>query len=177
MTQEHQLFKNLLAKFLISLFTSKSRQDQGFTLIEMLVVMIIIGILAAVSIPTFTAQVGKSRESELLLLIGSMARSQQAYHYLYGEFALTLAQLEADNGPISNTYYDVDNITGDSTKVKIQAIPFNAGKDGVRDYAVGIYVNNGAYYRATCQGYKIGDEVQVGDTYSDPCTNNGFKIY
>lgn len=177
MRQYHQLCGNLLTKFLISSLTSKTQLNKGFTLIELLVVAIIVGIMAAVAVPVFTAQVGKSRESELLLLIGSMARNQQSYHYVYGEFALTLAQLEADSGVISNRYYDVDNITGDTAKVKIQAIPFNAGKDSVRNYAVGVYFNNGAYDRATCQGFKVGDSVQVGDIASDPCSNNGTKIY
>lgn len=177
MVQDYPALKNLLTKLLKILFRSKTGQDEGFTLIELLVTTIIIGILAAVSIPIFTSQVGKSRESELLTLMGSMARSQQAYHYVYGEFALTLNQLQADSGPISSKYYDVDNITGDQNKVKIKAIPFNATKDAVRNYAIGVYFENGAYYRSTCQGSNIGDDVEVGDLYSDPCTNNGTKIY
>lgn len=106
-----------------------------------------------------------------------MARSQQAYHYIYGEFAPTLAQLENDSGSINPKYHDVDNFTATTNiRVKIQAVAIDPSKDQVRDYAIGIYFNNGAYERATCQGEIVGSEVQVGDNASDPCTNNGVKI-
>lgn len=150
---------------------------QGFTLLELMVVLFFMGTLAAVAIPVFVGQVGKSREAELLLTIGTMARSQQSYHHLYGKFALSLTELENDSGPILAKYHDVDNITGDPTKVKMQAIALNPGKDQVRDYAVGVYFKDGAYTRATCQGELVGSAVQVGDLPSDPCTNNGNKIY
>ena len=39
------------------------REDQGFTLIELLIVIIIIGILAAIAIPMFLNQRDKARDS------------------------------------------------------------------------------------------------------------------
>lgn len=40
---------------------NKSRNQKGFTLIEMLIVVAIIAILVAIAVPTFSAQLDKSR--------------------------------------------------------------------------------------------------------------------
>lgn len=178
MAKHNQSLGRRLGQRLFMAITRKSSLH-GFTLLELMIVVIILGVLSAVAIPVFLGQVGKARESESLLLLGSMARSQQSYHYLQGEFALTLADLENQTGPISSKYHDVDNIAAGvmPNSVTMQIIALNPGRDQVRDYAVGIYFNNGAYLRSTCQGAVVGAPVQVGPLPTDPCTNGGFKIY
>ncbi|WP_069791679.1 type IV pilin protein [Cyanobacterium sp. IPPAS B-1200] len=151
-------------------------QTQGFTLIELIVVIIFLSILIIVAVPTFFSQTGKAKEAEVLINLGTLARSQQSFHYLKGHFALNLAAIEADTGPIDVKYYNLDNITGTTNHVKIQAIPTNGPQDQVKNYAIGVYFANGAYDRTTCQAALIGEQVQVGDTADEPCTNNGVKI-
>ncbi len=180
MKHNYRFSMEYLIKYWLSYMRAKNFAVAGFTLIELIVVFLILGILAAVSTPVFFAQIGKSRESELLITMGSIARTQQSYHFLYGKFALTMAEIEAESGKVSVKYYDLDNITGGTSggisNVKVQGIALNPGKDQVRNYAIGVYFNNGAFDRATCQGALIGSAVQVGDLPSDPCTNNGTKI-
>ena len=164
---------------LFGAWEKKYNKMAGFTLLELIVVMIVIGVLSAVSLPVFIGQIGKARESEVKLKIGTLARSQTAYHYTQGVFATTMAQIAADSGPVSSFYYTFPDPTTDATGavwIKHQAIAVAPGKYQTKDYAVGVYTSGGAYNRATCQGSEPGEVVNVGDSSGDDCTNNGVKI-
>lgn len=162
--------------FLFVLGNVPQRSVKGFTLLELMIVLVVIGVLAAISLPVFQRQIGKARESEVKLKLGAIARSQNAYHYVNGAFAPALSVLAADTGAISSFYYNFPDPTSDSTKVKHQAIAKNPGLYQLRDYAIGVYYDGGSYGRATCQGFGIGEPVDVGDLPGDPCTNSGVKL-
>ena len=65
------------AKFLQHI--AKKRKENGFTMIELLIVIIIVGVLFGVALPSFMNQANKAKESEAKTYIGSMNKAHQAY--------------------------------------------------------------------------------------------------
>ncbi|MBS1124466.1 MAG: Type pilus biosis protein PilE [Deltaproteobacteria bacterium] len=58
----------------------RQRCDAGFSLIELMVVVAIIGILAAIAIPMFTASARRAKTSEAMLQLNRMAKGAKSYH-------------------------------------------------------------------------------------------------
>lgn len=54
-----------------------SKAQAGFTLVEMMVVIIIVGILAAVAVPLYTGYVEKSKITEATSIIGAIITSEK----------------------------------------------------------------------------------------------------
>ena len=67
----------LKAKFLQHI--ANKRKENGFTMIELLIVIIIAGVLFSIALPSFLNQANKAKESEAKAYIGSMNKAHQAY--------------------------------------------------------------------------------------------------
>jgi prepilin-type N-terminal cleavage/methylation domain-containing protein len=71
----------------------------GFTLIELLIVVVIIGILAAIAIPKFQNTKGKSYTAAIKSDLRNVATAQEAYFYENSTYATQTTQLNLRPSP------------------------------------------------------------------------------
>jgi len=57
----------------------RSREKAGFTLVELMIVIALIGVLSAIAIPNFMTYQARSRRSEAYVNLASIARAQKAF--------------------------------------------------------------------------------------------------
>ncbi len=63
------------------------RSDRGFTLIELMIVVAIIGILAAIAVPNYLAYQAKARRSEVKANLGAILKSETAFQGESGRYS------------------------------------------------------------------------------------------
>lgn len=71
----------------------------GFTLIELLIVVLIIGVLAAIAIPKFQNSKGKAYASTLKADLRNLATAQEAYFYENSEYSPNVGDLKLSVSP------------------------------------------------------------------------------
>ncbi|MBD2307502.1 prepilin-type N-terminal cleavage/methylation domain-containing protein [Chroococcidiopsis sp. FACHB-1243] len=111
--------KRLPVKFLKTLLSIN--QNSGFTLIEILVTIIIIGILSAVAWPSFINQSNKAKESEAKIYVGTVNRAQQAYRLENSSFASSISQLSISIHNTASYTYNIDGAS--ATRARFTATP------------------------------------------------------
>ncbi|HVT65155.1 MAG TPA: prepilin-type N-terminal cleavage/methylation domain-containing protein [Mycobacteriales bacterium] len=79
------------------------RDEQGFTLIELLIVIVIIGILAAIAIPAFVAQRSKGYDAAAKSDVRDLANFEEIYLTDFGEYG-SLADVLANEPRISASH-------------------------------------------------------------------------
>lgn len=67
--------------------------SKGFTLIELMIVVAIIGILAAIAIPNFLTYQCKARQAEAKTNLGAIRVSQEAYYAEYDTYSSNIDAL------------------------------------------------------------------------------------
>ena len=74
----------------------RNKRQQGFTLVELMVVIVIVALLAAIAAPLYTNYVKDARRSEAAGALAAVATAQQTYYQKNLNFANALANLNVD---------------------------------------------------------------------------------
>ena len=78
---------------------NRLRDERGFTLVELVITMVIVGILAVVSVPIYKGFVDKAKATEGVALVGGIRSSERIYYaehngYATGTVATVLGLLD-----------------------------------------------------------------------------------
>lgn len=122
------------------------KRTAGFTLIELLIVVVIIGILAAIAIPKFANTKGKAYAAAMRSDLRNLAVAQESYMYDNGTYAGSLAAMNVF--PSNGVTITIGVANGQGWNA--QAEHFMASP--IRCY---IYVGNAALPPATTDGVVV----------------------
>jgi type IV pilus assembly protein PilE len=81
------------------------KSNKGITLIELLIVIVIVGILAAIAIPVYTNYMQRARRADAKTALEQLRASQEMFRAERGSYSINLVELV-------NTF-GVPNVSGD----------------------------------------------------------------
>jgi type IV pilus assembly protein PilE len=87
----------------------KYRNRNGFTLMELMITVTIVGILSAIAVPTYNNQVLKSRRAEAKAQIMEIMQREEKYFTESNTYTSNLTVLGYTTNPVltSNNYYSI----------------------------------------------------------------------
>ncbi|MFH4672800.1 pilin [Vibrio alginolyticus] len=96
---------------------SKQKKQQGFTLIELMIVVAVIGVLAAIAVPQYQKYVAKSEAASALASITGHRINVETYVVENGSFP-TAAQLPVPTSPLGVISYTASGASTSSGAIK-----------------------------------------------------------
>jgi type IV pilus assembly protein PilA len=153
--------------------------QQGFTLVELMVVVAIIGLLSAVAIPNFQKYQARAKTSEAKLQLSSLYTAEASFFADYNMYASCLSYMGFNPAAErSSRYYTVGFNVANTIQANQYASAVNAGLNqttcangqaAAEDFS---YFTGGKYIGSSIAGVADLPATALGDQASD--ANNTF---
>ena len=141
----------------------RSERKRGFTLVELLVVVLIIGILSSVALPQYTKAVKKARGVQVITTVSSLAKAMNMAYLEDGRYQ---RHYQSYNGSLMHTDdFDIEiptlklpgngveiNASGSGSSANVFATIYVSGGSSSTAAHLNYYLSNGKIESITCSG-------------------------
>ena len=108
--------------------STRTNQARGFSLIELLIVITVVGLLLAVALPSYTRYVLRSHRSSAITAVLDLASRQARYYTTNNTYTTSLTALGYPSDPMpvtdtSNRYYNLSVTSASATAFTVSAAP------------------------------------------------------
>ncbi len=111
----------------------------GFTLIETLVTVSIIGLLSAIAVPSFMGQVNKARETEAKIALNALKKSQYIFYLENNSFSDQPEKLDFVPKNTDNYIYLVQSYPALNGRIHLAL----SNKESLRSFGAVVHLDNG----------------------------------
>ncbi len=94
------------------------KAQQGFTLIELMIVVAIIGILSAIALPTYQTFIANAQVAESIVMLDAAKLNTEDKVAILGTFPVDKSELVGLNTKTSGTYGDITGIANINNDVE-----------------------------------------------------------
>jgi len=115
----------------------RSEAQAGFTLIELMIVVAIIGIISAVAFPSYTSYMKKSRRADAKVALTRMADAQERWYLQKSQYTSDVDNVGGDTSP--DGYYTMAATTKNNNQTYSLTATATAGKEQANDTACKVF--------------------------------------
>ena len=139
---------------MLKMMRTRLNKDEGFTLIELMVVVLIIAILVAIAIPTFLGQRKNAQDSAAKSNVRNALATEKAYFSVNQVFTATTADLAAIEPNLFGTGADPVSVVIGTGGVSVCLTQKSAGGDY---FSVWDGTTSGTVYRVAATAPAVAD--------------------
>ena len=152
-----------------NLVRTTSRYRNGFTLIELMIVVAIVAILAAIAIPQYRKYVQKSNRATAKSALLDLSRREETYYSTNNTYTLNLSNLGYSSSNITNNQIQVPNSSNPTYVISFSA-PATSGSSASTYTAQAI--PTGSQTGDSCGTYSVdylGNQLPATSSGSSSC--------
>ena len=153
-----------------NLSSLKQLQDEeGFTLVELIVVVMMIGILSSIAIPQFMTAADKAKQKEATGIVAALVKASTAYQTEYGSLPTNAGELE-EYAKFQQCNPNAGNLAVDGGKACKGSIPIAVAADATS------FTSPSGHYLVEFDGANGGRFRVKANPNGNPYNQNGAAV-